>query len=70
VYLRLLTKYNQELYRILEMREKTEEMQECILVIAPEKVSTIKKQITQLRNMLAAEDHETSIIEQQNDQLV
>jgi hypothetical protein len=36
-----LTKYNQELYRILETREKIEDMQECVLVIVPEKVETI-----------------------------
>jgi hypothetical protein len=70
--LQLLTKYNQELYRILEMREKIEEMQDqqCILIIAQEKLTTIINRNAKLRYLLQNEEHDQSIIEQQNDQLI
>ena len=70
--LQLLTKYNQELYRILEMREKIDEMQDqqCVLIIAAEKQLTIVNRNAKLRLLLQNEEHEQSIVEQQNDQLI
>lgn len=53
----------------MEMREKIEAVQDeqCVLVIAGEKIHTILGRNERLRSMLALEVHEESIIEQQND---